>query len=74
MPVDDLRPCPFCGYSDTYIYDKSREADLYTEDAKAQDIVPNGWVVYCGSCATDGPSGETEADARKFWNMRAHWA
>lgn len=50
-----LKPCPFCG----------GEADLL-------DTLPSGgcWC-RCDECSSDGPSGDTEADAIAAWNRRA---
>ena len=51
----ELKPCPFCGESETYI----------TEDAEADAVVR---CLYCG--AMGEPCGLVR-DAKKAWNTRA---
>lgn len=51
-----LKPCPFCGSEQIYIYLKN--------------VNYNKWVTVCGTCLAKGGIGETRSEAAALWNTR----
>ena len=58
MRTDTLKPCPFCGGTDLYIYIDGEE---FLRD----------FEVYCAECGGQVSYFGTEADAIAAWNRRA---
>ncbi len=55
--MPELEPCPFCGEDNLRVF--------YRDDWNV-----TYFVAYCPKCATEGPVGNTEEEARRKWNVR----
>jgi Lar family restriction alleviation protein len=56
--MDELKPCPFCGWDKISIEEGDGEQ-------RGQ------WVACCGVCGAEGPGpNTTPTDARIVWNTR----
>ena len=81
MALDALRPCPFCGKSDTLVIGKA--SDAFAEPDECGDPLPymhtEAYAVTCDASKPEGPGGcgasggykLTEAEAVAAWNERA---
>lgn len=55
MSKTKLKPCPFCGGNDHYLYPEDCDRAVW-------------WV--CRGCGIEGPIGTTRLEATKRWNKR----
>lgn len=53
---DILKPCPFCGSDEIFVYLKSTNYDK--------------WCAVCEICLARGGIGETKEEAATLWNTR----
>lgn len=53
---DLLKPCPFCGSEEIFVYLKSTNYDK--------------WCAVCEICRARGGIGETKEEAATLWNTR----
>lgn len=51
-----LKPCPFCGSEEIFVYLKSTNYDK--------------WCAICSICLARGGIGETKEEAATLWNTR----